>query len=177
MNTSWKSAHSAKCTFWEVTQKRQTCSRDTPSDIIRRSLTSACIPAVLNRNGLVCSDAKWPDCITLVPRKAEGVWYGTLQTSIPLHRLILHPMPPRLAQWLFLQSPSWVPQRCLHVYAVLCRDARTRGSNCMKLFNEMSKCLMEPSHGSRAGHYLDHQIIIIIQRGNVAGLWELFARI
>ena len=145
------------------------------NDIIRRALASASVPAVLEPNGLVRSDGKRPDGMTLVPWKMGRplVWDATcVDTLAPSHL-------PRTSSEVGAAAVSAESHK-RRKYAGLSNayvfepfaveTLGPWGPGAHRLYRELAKRLTECSGDQRAGVFLGQRISLAIQRGNTASL-------
>lgn len=145
------------------------------NDIIRRALASASVPAVLEPNGLVRSDGKRPDGMTLVPWKMGRplVWDATcVDTLAPSHlpqTSVEAGSAAASAESLKRRKYADVSNTCLfEPFGV--ETLGPWGPSAHRLFRDLAKRLVEVSGDRRAGAFLGQRISLTIQRGNAASL-------
>ncbi|KAJ8719299.1 hypothetical protein PYW08_011474 [Mythimna loreyi] len=145
------------------------------NDIIRRALVSVGVPAVLEPHGLVRDDGKRPDGMSLFPWKMGRplVWDATcVDTLAPSHL----PSSSCCAGAAAAAAENLKRRKYTNLvgsYIFEPFGVETLGSwgpSAHKLFNELSKRLVDTSRDPRAGFYLGQRISIAIQRGNAASL-------
>ena len=149
------------------------------NDIIRRALSTAGVPAVLEPNGLVRDDGKRPDGMTLLPWKMGRplVWDATCVDTL---------------------APSHLPSTavCAGAAAASAETTKRRkynnlignysfepfgvetlgpwGPSSRLLYKDIAKRLVDASRDQRAGLFFGQRISIAIQRGNAASLLGTF---
>ncbi|XP_028156297.1 uncharacterized protein LOC114349906 [Ostrinia furnacalis] len=145
------------------------------NDIIRRSLSSASVPAILEPNGLVRSDGKRPDGMTLVPWKVGRplVWDATcVDTLAPSH------LPQTssgagtaAASAESLKRRKYVGLSSTYMFEPFgVETLGPWGPSAHRLYRELAKRLIDCTGDRRAGAFLGQRISLAIQRGNAASI-------
>lgn len=146
------------------------------NDIIRRSLASANVPAVLEPTGILRNDGKRPDGMSLIPWSMGRVlvWDATcVDTLAPSH---LHRTSLRAA------AAAEAAERVkVGKYSGLGAEYNFApfgvetlgpwGPGALNLFKEISKRLKDSTGDRRAGSYVAQKISLAIQRGNAASVF------
>lgn len=145
------------------------------NDIIRRSLASVNIPALLEPTGISRDDGKRPDGMSLIPWSMGRVlvWDATcVDTLAPSH---LHRTSNRAGA---AAEAAEVLKK--HKYSGLGAEYNfipfgvetlgPWGPSALGLFKEISKRLNDTTGDPRAGGFLGQRISLAIQRGNAASI-------
>lgn len=146
------------------------------NDIIRRSLASANVPALLEPSGILRNNGKRPDGMSLLPWSMGRVlvWDATcVDTLAPSH---LHRTSLRAAAAAEAAEVAKVGK-----YSGLGAEYNfvpfgvetlgPWGPGALSLFKEISKRLIDATGDRRAGSYLAQRISLAIQRGNAASIF------
>jgi hypothetical protein len=147
----------------------------TLNDIIRRSLATINVPALLEPPGIVRDDGKRPDGVSLVPWSLGRmlVWDATcVDTLAPSHL-------QRTTSKAGAAAKNAELLKC-NKYRGLGREYNfvpfgvetlgPWGPSAHKLFAEIAKRLVDVTGDRRAGGFLAQRISIAIQRGNAASI-------
>jgi hypothetical protein len=145
------------------------------NDILRRSLASVNVPALLEPPGILRDDGKRPDGMSLIPWKMGRVlvWDATcVDTLAPSH---LHGTSSRAgAAAEAAEKVKNNKYRSLGAeYYFVPFGVETLGPwgpSALNLFKEISKKLADTTGDRRAGGFLAQRISIAIQRGNAASI-------
>ncbi|CAH2236225.1 jg22036 [Pararge aegeria aegeria] len=135
----------------------------TINDIIRRSLATAHVPAVLEPIGLGRSDGKRPDGMTLIPWRLGRPPPGTGSSRTMVGAAATSAEQAKRRKYENLDSSFiFVP------FGV--ETLGPWGPEARALFKELSKRVIESSGDPRAGSYLGQRISLAIQRCNAASI-------
>ncbi|XP_063366199.1 uncharacterized protein LOC134654659 [Cydia amplana] len=145
------------------------------NDIIRRSLASVNVPALLEPTGILRSDGKRPDGMSLIPWSMGRVlvWDATcVDTLAPSH---LHGTSVRAAAAAEAAENAKVGKyRGLGAeYRFIPFGVETLGPwgpGALSLFGDLSKRLRDATGDPRAGSYLAQRFSLAVQRGNAASI-------
>ncbi|KAI5640648.1 hypothetical protein NE865_06966 [Phthorimaea operculella] len=145
------------------------------NDVIRRALVSANVPAKLEPNGIVRSDGKRPDGVTLIPwqQGRSLVWDVTcVDTLAPSH---LHTTSTRAGS-----AAANAEAAKVRKYAEISKSYMFSpigfetlgpwGPEAKKLIKDISVRMYKASGDRRAGSFLAQRISLAIQRGNAASM-------
>ncbi|XP_062530416.1 uncharacterized protein LOC134200792 [Bombyx mori] len=145
------------------------------NDMIRRALTTVNVPAVLEPIGILRSDGKRPDGVTLIPWSVGRclVWDATcVDTVAPCHLDGTSSRPGSAAASAEItkkrkysglgSSYSFLP------FAV--ETMGPWGPEAKNFLTEISKRLKEVTHDAKAGWYFAQRVSLAVQRGNVASI-------
>ncbi|XP_061713148.1 uncharacterized protein LOC133521996 [Cydia pomonella] len=146
------------------------------NDILRRSLASVNVPALLEPPGIIRDDGKRPDGMTLIPWKLGRVlvWDATcVDTLAPSH---LHGTSAKAgAAAEAAEKLKKTKYRGLGTeYNFVPFGVETLGPwgpSAFNLFKEVSKRIREVTGDRRAGSFLAQRISLAIQRGNAASIY------
>lgn len=151
------------------------------NDIIRRSLASVNVPALLEPSGILRDDGKRPDGMSLIPWKMGRVlvWDATcVDTLAPshLHGTILRAgAAAEAAEKLKIAKYRGLgPEYNFVPFGV--ETLGPWGPNASTLVKELSKKIVDISGDRRAGSFLAQRISIAIQRGNAASVFGTMPR-
>ncbi|XP_063629995.1 uncharacterized protein LOC134801393 [Cydia splendana] len=145
------------------------------NDIIRRSLVTVNVPAILEPTGMARDDGKRPDGMSLIPWRMGRVlvWDATcVDTLAPSH---LHGTTKKAgaaaeaAESLKRRKYGGLDDN----YKFIPFSVETLGPwgpGAQSLFTDLSKRLVEVSGDKRAGSFLAQRISVAIQRGNAASI-------
>ncbi|XP_069360016.1 uncharacterized protein [Maniola hyperantus] len=147
----------------------------TLNDIIRRSLATAHVPAVLEPIGLARSDGKRPDGMTLVPWKMGRslVWDATCVDTLAASHIQATSSMAGAAAISAEQAKRRKYENLDGSFVFVPFGVETLGPwgpGARALFEEIAKRVIESTGDPRAGSYLGQRISLAIQRGNAASI-------
>jgi hypothetical protein len=147
----------------------------TINDLVRRSLATVSVPAILEPTGLARDDGKRPDGATLVPWRLGRalVWDATcVDTFAQSHIQGTRSQAGAAAdQAQVLKRRKYSSVIKDYEFAALAVETLGPWSADMKSFmRAMTKRLVDASGDHRAGAYLSQRISLAIQRGNAASV-------
>lgn len=146
------------------------------NDVLRRALASANIPAKLEPNGIVRSDGKRPDGLTLIPWQQGRclVWDVTcVDTLAPSHvraTCVRAGAAAAGAEILKTRKYDEIAAGCYMFSPLGFETMGPWGPEAKKVIKDLSARLINTSGDRRAGSFLAQRISITIQRGNAASL-------
>lgn len=149
------------------------------NDIIKRSLTSAGFPTILEPVGISRSDGKRPDGLTLIPW-AKGrslMWDATcVDTVAPSHIASTQKIAGAAAEsavqikkrkYSHISNNYFFVAFAVETFGTWCADAKD-------LINRIGRLLQDLTNDSRATNFLRQRIGIAIQRGNAISVMGTF---
>ncbi|CAH2233925.1 jg14683 [Pararge aegeria aegeria] len=147
----------------------------TINDIIRRSLATAHVPAVLEPIGLARSDGKRPDGMTLIPWRLGRslLWDATCVDTLAASHIQATSSMVGAAASSAEQSKRRKYENLDSSFIFVPFVVETLGPwgpEARALFKELSKRVIESTGDPRAGSYLGQRISLAIQRGNAASI-------
>ncbi|CAH2233568.1 jg8504 [Pararge aegeria aegeria] len=147
----------------------------TINEIIRRSLATAHVPAVLEAIGLARSDGKRPDGMTLIPWRLGRslLWDATCVDTLAASHIQATSSMVGAAATSAEQAKRRKYENLDSSLIFVPFGVETLGPwgpEARALFKELSKRVIESSGDPRAGSYLGQRISLAIQRGNAAGI-------
>ena len=146
------------------------------NDILKRALTSAHIPSRLEPSGLMRSDGRRPDRVTLTPWKSGCllVWDATCpDTFAPSYRVqATHQGPGKVAA--AAEEKKEEKYRCLppgHYFSpVAIETMGAVGPKSMALLRDVGRRIAEETGEVRARDFLFQWLSVAVQRGNCASV-------
>ncbi|CAH2232150.1 jg20825 [Pararge aegeria aegeria] len=147
----------------------------TINDIIRRSLATAHVPAVLEPIGLARSDGKRPDGMTLIPWRLGRslLWDATCVDTLAASHIQATSSMVGAAASSAEQAKRRKYENLDSSFIFVPFGVETLGPwgpEARALFKELSKRVIESTGDPRAGSYLGQRISLAIQRGNAASI-------
>ena len=145
------------------------------NELVRRALLSANIPSVLEPQGLLRSDNKRPDGLSLVPWSAGRclVWDATIpDTLAPSHLQSTSQSAGTAAARAAASKMAKYSEICNNYYFVPLA-IETLGSFCQegrRFVADLGRRLTASTGDVRSGSYLRQRLSIAIQRGNAAAV-------
>ncbi|XP_063368267.1 uncharacterized protein LOC134656640 [Cydia amplana] len=146
------------------------------NDIIRRSLASVNVPALLEPTGIARDDGKRPDGMSLVPWGLGRVlvWDATcVDTLAPSHLTGTSNQAgaaAKAAEKLKMHKYRGLgPEYIFMPFGV--ETLGPWGPSALQLFKELAKRLIDLTGDRRAGSFLAQRISLAIQRGNAASVF------
>lgn len=149
------------------------------NDIIKRALTSAGVPSILEPVGISRSDGKRPDGLTLIPwRQGKSLmWDATcVDTVAPSHLSSTCKLAGSAAESA-VQLKRSKYRAIIDNYIFVVFAVETLGPWCSEakaFVSELGKHLQSITNDPRATEYLRQRIGIAIQRGNAASIMGTF---
>ncbi|CAH2267888.1 jg21941 [Pararge aegeria aegeria] len=147
----------------------------TINDIIRRSLATVHVPAVIEPIGLARSDGKRPDGMTLIPWRLGRslLWDATCVDTLAASHIQATSSMVGAAATDVEQAKRRKNENLDISFIFVPFGEETLGPwgpEARALFKELSKRVIESSSDPRAGTYLGQRISLAIQRGNAASI-------
>ncbi|KAI5638219.1 hypothetical protein NE865_09165 [Phthorimaea operculella] len=147
----------------------------TLNDIVRRALGTANVPAILEPNGIIRTDGKRPDGMSLVPWKngQSLVWDATCTDTLAPSHLGATSMragaAATAAEVLKIRKYSSLGEVFMFVPLAF-ETMGPWGPLAKDFIKDLSGRLIEATGDPKAGSYLGQRISLAIQRGNAASL-------